>query len=103
MATTTANFVLGVRGVTSISPAVKPSRRQRSIDPQAGRALELLGHAIEYLADEYVHQGGQFKAGDAQVEAIQMLMALNREIYFACPVVPTLRERCAALVQRLVF
>jgi hypothetical protein len=26
------------------------------------------------------------------VEAIQLLMALNRQIYFTCPVMPTLAE-----------
>jgi hypothetical protein len=30
--------------------------RTRRISPEAGRALEILGHAIEYLIDEYVHE-----------------------------------------------
>ncbi len=68
--------------------------RRRRISPRAGRALELLGHAIEYLTDEYVHAGGSFNAHDAQVEAVQLLMAINREVYFECPEVPSLRQRC---------
>ena len=68
------------------------------ISPQAGRALEILGHAIGYLADEYVHAGVSFAADDSQVQAIQLLMKLNREIYLDCPVVPTLAERWRALL-----
>jgi len=66
---------------------------RRRIDPRSGRALEILGHAIEYLTDEHVHRGGELSAQDADVEAIQILMAANREIYLACPEVPSLGER----------
>ena len=66
---------------------------RRRIDPQAGRALEILGHAIDYLADEYIYRGGTFRAGDPELEAMQLLMAANRAIYFQCPVVPSLGER----------
>ena len=72
--------------------------RHRKISPQAGRALEMLGHAIEYLADEFVYAGGYFSAHDPQVEAVQLLMGLNRAIYFDCPEVPTFAERCRALL-----
>ena len=69
---------------------------RRRIDPQSGRALEILGHAIEYLADEFVHEGGSLSACDPRVDAIQLLMALNRQIYFACPEAPTLGESLRA-------
>jgi hypothetical protein len=72
--------------------------RRRRISPQAGHALEILGHAIDYLTDEYVHNGGTFCAGDPQIQAVQLLMALNRQIYFECPEVPTLKERCRAFL-----
>ena len=68
--------------------------RPRRISPQAGHALEVLGHAIEYLTDEFMHRGGSISARDAQIQAVQLLMGLNRQIYFECPVVPTLGERC---------
>ena len=70
--------------------------RHRRICPQAGRALEVLGHAIDYLADEYVQEGGLFSAHDPRLEAIQLLMARNREIYFACPEMPPFGERVRA-------
>jgi hypothetical protein len=70
----------------------RPAKRRR-ISPEAGRALEILGHAIEYLADEYVHRGTSFSANDPQIKAVQLLMELNREIYFECPVIPTFSQR----------
>ncbi len=66
---------------------------RRRISPEAGRALEVLGHAIEYLTDEFVHAGGAFSAHDPQVQAVQLLMGLNREIYFNCPEAPSLVDR----------
>ena len=72
--------------------------RRRRISPEAGRALEILGHAIEYLTDEFVYAGGSFSAHDPQVEAVQLLMGLNREIYFDCPEVTTFADRCRALL-----
>lgn len=66
---------------------------RRSISPQAGRALEILGHAIEYLTDEFIHQGGSFSADNTQLQAVQLLMAINRQIYLDCPQVPPIRKR----------
>lgn len=69
---------------------------RRRTTPEAGFALEVLGHAIEYLADEYVHQGGilcSIDSPDPCVEALRLLMAANREVYYACPAMPSLYER----------
>ena len=73
--------------------------RRRRISREAGHALETLGHAIEYLSDEFVHSGGALTAHDGQVEAVQLLMGINRQIYFDCPIVPSLGERCRALLR----
>jgi hypothetical protein len=76
-----------------------PSRistiRRRSISPQAGKALSILGHAIEYLSDEFIHDyDGVTQVGmSAQIRAIQILMAANRQVYFECPEMPTVMER----------
>jgi hypothetical protein len=59
---------------------------RRQLSPAEGRALEMLGHAIEYLADEYCADSetkGRFGSADPRIEAIQMLKARNREIYYA--------------------
>lgn len=68
-------------------------QRRRRISPQSGRALEILGHAIEYLADEYVYAGGKFNLADPRIQAVLLLMEKNREIYFACPELPRAFER----------
>jgi hypothetical protein len=75
------------------STADARKNRHRRIDPQAGRALEILGHAIEYLTDEFVESGAEMSASSPQLEAVQLLMGLNRRVYFECPVIPTLGER----------
>ena len=85
----------GTAPIATIGSGVLHRRR---IPPEAGHALEILGHAIEYLSDEYVHAGRSFSARDGQVEAVQLLMAVNRQIYFACPEVPSLGERWRSLL-----
>ena len=72
--------------------------RRRHITPQAGHALEILGHAIEYLTDEFVHAGALFSANRPELEAIQLLMAKNRQVYFECPEVLGLGERFRSLL-----
>lgn len=77
--------------------------RRRCISAQDGRALEILGHAIEYLTDELAVEFGEAPDSwrDGRVEAIQLLMATNRKVYFECPEVPTLAERISALISVL--
>jgi len=68
--------------------------RRRRIDPQAGHALEKLAHAIEYLTDELIHEGHSVSARSDRVVAVQLLMALNRQVYFGCPEETTFGQRC---------
>jgi len=89
---TTIGFPVSL-SASAASPSVYTRKRRRRIDPQAGRALEILGHSIEYLTDEFVNACGTGAAVNAQLEAVQLLMAVNRQIYFECPEVPTVRER----------
>lgn len=105
--TTGFNFPAAAQTLPATRVSVK---RRRRITPEAGRALEILAHAIEYLTDEFVHQGPPFAAEpltakpfaakDDQLQAVKMLMALNRQVYFECPEVPTFGERCRALLFR---
>ena len=91
-ASMTSDFAIRVS--TPAPPAARvQANRPRRTTPQAGRALEILGHAIEYLTDEFVYQGAQTSPGNPQLEAVQLLMALNRQIYFECPESPTLGQR----------
>jgi hypothetical protein len=95
-ATTTTGF-----SIPASAPAIRIAgarAHHRRITPQAGRALEILAHAIEYLTDEFMHQNLAFTAKNTQLEAVQMLMALNRQVYFECPEVPSFGERCRTLL-----
>jgi hypothetical protein len=97
MATTTSTglpILVSARAV----PRVQTRSGRRRITPQAGRALEILGHAIEYLTDEFVQQDGMVSSKNERLEAVQMLMALNRQVYYECPEVLSFGERCRALL-----
>jgi hypothetical protein len=94
--TTTTGFPVSATARAASTTSVL--RRRRRITPQAGHALEILGHAIEYLTDEFVHRGESFSSSSDELEAVQLLMALNRQIYFECPEMPTFGERCRALL-----
>lgn len=74
------------------------SDRRRRISIEAGHALEILGHAIEYLVDEYIPNTHDSTSDEGRALALKLLMARNREIYFECPVISGFRERCLLLV-----
>ena len=87
----------------SIAPADnKITRHRHLMTPDAGHALEILGHAIEYLTDEFVHENESHSEDIGRMQAIQLLMARNRQIYFACPVEHTLGERLRELTSRVL-
>ena len=79
------------------NPSTTKTSTRRSISPQAGRALDLLAHAIEYLADQHILRTDDFRANDPDVQAIQLLMTFNRQVYFECPLVPSFSDRLRAL------
>ena len=101
MAATTTNTITGfsfpISAQAEFNVREYPNRRRRTT-PEAGHALEILGHAIEYLTEEFVYEPGSLSAGNAQLQAVQILMALNRQVYFECPEMPTFAERCRALL-----
>jgi hypothetical protein len=97
-ATTTSGFLMPAT-VPAVRTASLSATRRRRISPEAGRALQVLGHAIEYLTDEFVQDDRAFTVKSEQLQAVQMLMALNRQVYFECPEIPTLTERCRALLR----
>lgn len=97
-ASTATSFRVPVSVPGGSAVSLRPCRRR--ITPQAGHALEILGHAIEYLTDELIHQGWPLSADNGQLKAVQLLMALNRQVYYECPIVPTWAERLKALLRR---
>jgi hypothetical protein len=89
-------------GSASALPS-QATRTRRRISSEAGHALEKLGHAIEYLTDEFMSEESQppFRR-DGRLEAIETLMAANRSVYYQCPEVPSLRKRLATFLHRFV-
>ncbi len=76
------------------APAHSVDRHQprRRANLQQGRALEILGHAIEYLVDSRMFLIDQ-PATPADAQATQILMRLNRQIFDECTeVVPNHRR-----------
>ena len=95
MAASTAGISLPP--VATSAQSISAIERRRAISPEAGRALEILAHAIEYLTDEYAHQATALSHDHPRVQAIQLLMSVNRQIYFDCPLVPSMADRMRAL------
>ena len=94
---TTTDFA----ALTRVESATSPRAARRRISRQAGRALVILGHAIDHLTEDFVSSGAEFYSGNSQLEAVRLLMACNREVYFDCPEIPSLSKRlCALLVRR---
>jgi hypothetical protein len=80
-------------------------QRRRRVSPEEGRAIEMLGHAIEYLADEFALEcmSRQEHGGSGmhpRVVAIEILKKYNRVVYLSCPEIPTLGERIRAVLRR---
>src|SRR5664279_1024091 len=71
--------ILGVPAAARVT--ARPAVVRRRMSPESGRAVERLGHAIEYLTDEFVHDGCEREFKDPRVDAIQLLMSLNRQVY----------------------
>ena len=97
MAASTTDFPIPVSTLVTHAALRQPYRR-RHITPQAGHALEILGHAIEYLTDELVHRHAEVFPGSSELEAVQLLMALNRQVYYECPEVPTMGDRLRSML-----
>jgi hypothetical protein len=104
-ATPISNFVLGSTvipsgpaaqaGIPTLAPRASAFVRRR-LTPEDARGLEMLGHAIEYLADEYAidtTNKGPLGNADPRIEAIQILKALNRAVYFSGTVVEPSLQR----------
>jgi len=84
--------------------AMVPMRRVRQMSRQNGRAIEMLGHAIDYLADEFALEcmtvsDRRNPGPNARMAAIELLMASNREIYLSCPEVLTFSERLSRKIR----
>ena len=70
----------------------RPTYVRRRGSSEQGRALETLGHAVEYLVDSRMRfNDPQAAAGER--DAIELLMRLNRAVFSECPEVVPLSRR----------
>jgi len=87
---------LSTSEMTTGPDASLPRTRVRTIRRRAtleqGRALEALGHAVEYLVDSRMFQMGEHNRRDEQ-EAVQILMRMSRAVFVECPEAVSLRRR----------
>jgi hypothetical protein len=79
---------------------VRPQTRNRRISRETGWALDVLGHAIDYLATDLVDHNPSYSADNEQLGAVQLLIALKRQVYLECPEAPSLAERFRSLLGR---
>jgi hypothetical protein len=101
--TTELSFAVSDSIVAKDSEVAKNlSRPRRLITPEVGRALERLGHAIEYLTDELVHEGNSKPGANHQLEAVQVMIALRRQVYLETPEVSPFGSRCRVFLKRLM-
>jgi hypothetical protein len=83
---------------TSAATSARPRSNRRRITTEAGHALEILGHAIEYLTDELVHRSHDLSSPSGELDAVQLLMALNRQVYYECPEAVTMGARLRSML-----
>jgi len=111
MATITTAGAISIAGVgegsAKVRTAARSASRPRKVPREQGKAIEMLGHAIEYLGDEFalecLREGRTVRYGKPpQIVAIEILMAKSREVYFSCPVDMGLSGKLWRLVSALV-
>lgn len=80
-------------------PDPRPSPARRNTTPEQGRALETLGHAIEYLVDSRLFERWE---SPADAEAVHLLMACSRAVFAGCEEVAPWHQRVQrALLKKL--
>ncbi len=88
-------FLTPTEAVATFAMPVLPARETvvRRPTPEQGMALEVLGHAIEYLADtNFYHQRAELPAVR---EAIAMLKQSSRDVFPEAPEVVPVTTRAA--------
>ncbi len=76
-------------------PGERAVRRRGNLEQ--GRALETLGHAVEYLTDSQLFLTDEAGARHSQ-EAVQILMRCSRAVFMECPEVVPVRRRLSRWV-----
>jgi hypothetical protein len=74
---------------------------RRRANHQQGRALEILGHAVEYLVDSRMFRSEEPTA-PADAEALQILMLLSRQVFAECAEVVPLAHRLRIWIDKRI-
>jgi hypothetical protein len=84
----------------SLAAVARPERRvRRRGDMHQGRALETLGHAVEYLMDSRLFLVER-ATPKAEQDALQILMRMSRAVFLECPEVVSVWTRFGQLCRR---
>lgn len=87
------------------TPAPEPRGARRLLTRESGRALEMLGHAVDYLEDSYIEDGLENEivlvASAPTLQAVRMLADARREVLASIPLVqPASRRLWNAIFHR---
>ncbi len=91
------------------SPEPRPAfypKLHRVITREEGRALEMIGHAVDYLQDCYLHEGDDREILDfrgPKMDAVRILVSAQRQIHRSLPLAEPLTVRLwHALLRRKI-
>ncbi|MEO6829031.1 MAG: hypothetical protein ABI164_04415 [Acidobacteriaceae bacterium] len=79
---------LGGSGPASQPQASANRRMRRTMTREQGRAIETIGHAVDYLNDCYIHEGPDSEVLDFRgpgMDAVRVLVVAQREILATLP------------------
>ena len=97
----TAAHASALGSFPDFAPKPRPSRTRvirRRTTPTQGRALEILGHAVEYLADSRLYEEVETRS---DATAIRTLMACSRQVFAECELILPWQQRVrTALLRR---
>ena len=93
---------LGADGIVRTPGGVHDRRMvRRRGSREQGKALEFLGHSVEYLVDSRLFTKDEAVARNDR-EAVQILMRASREVFAECPEVITVGRRVKRAYWRMV-
>ncbi len=88
-----------ISAVVPASGSALPRSARRRASVEQGRALEVLGHAVEYLVDSRMFMLGEHNRA-AETEGVQILMRQSRTVFAECREVVPLRVRLSRFALR---
>ena len=98
---TIGSFPVSAPISVSLANIPREGGRHAAVESHPRVALSKFSGARHRIPDRRVRPRGRIvERAQCQVKAVQLLIGVNRQIYFACPEVPNLGERWRALLHR---